>query len=133
MKFSLGAHCIDCLLKIQGHWVHREDCKVVFFLGTQASCLHLGPQASSLQGAGRMPAVPGTLHFFCPNAPCPMPFENVSASFFHDSYSPLSPRDLVGVVVNMEIRYAPLVCVPFGPETIPSFGTSALDTENVCS
>ena len=28
-------------------------------LGPQASCLHLGPQASSLQGVGRMPAFPG--------------------------------------------------------------------------
>ena len=32
-------------------------------LGPQASCLHLGLQASSLHEAGRMPAVPGTLHF----------------------------------------------------------------------
>ena len=28
-------------------------------LGPQASCLHLGSQASSLHEAGRMPAVPG--------------------------------------------------------------------------
>jgi len=38
----------------------RRIAKSSSSLGTQASCLHLGPQASSLQGAGRMPAVPGT-------------------------------------------------------------------------
>ena len=31
-------------------------------LGPQASCLHLGSQASSLREAGRMPVIPGTLH-----------------------------------------------------------------------